>query len=402
MRDVVVVLNAGSSSLKFALFLPQADQGQSEHDPFPILRGQVERIGEAPELRLHGRSGRGFDNPPNESQVRQVKDHAAALELLLDWFEKDAADLRIVAAGHRVVHGGTYFSVPQPVTAQVMEKLTAIAPLAPHHLPHNLTAIRAVSERRPGLPQVACFDTAFHAKQPPAATRLALPRAYDEAGLRRYGFHGLSYEYVTGALAQRIAGNVLPRRLIVAHLGNGASMCAIQDGRSIATTMGFSTLDGLMMGTRCGALDPGVLLYLLRSEGLDAAALGELLYDRSGLLGVSGISSDMRTLLSSGRPEAAEAIELYCYRIVREIGSLAAALGGLDALVFTGGVGENAAPIRAMVCAGTRWLGVDLDDSANARHGPCLTDPGSPVTAWVIPTDEELVIARHTLALVGS
>ncbi len=397
MRDVVVVLNAGSSSLKFALFLAPSGRDRSDCDPLPLLRGQVERLGDAPELRLHGHAGEDFANPPSESRVRQVRDHGAALDLLLDWFERDATDLRIVAAGHRVVHGGTHFSAPQPVTAAVMEKLTAIAALAPHHLPHNLAAIRAVSARRPDLPQVACFDTAFHAKQPRAATQLALPRAYWKAGLRRYGFHGLSYEYVTGALAQKIPGHVLPRRSIVAHLGNGASMCAIRDGRSIATTMGFSTLDGLMMGTRCGTLDPGVLLYLLRNNGLDAAALSDLLYDRSGLLGVSGISSDMRTLLASRQPEAAEAIALYCTRIVREIGSLAAALGGLDALVFTGGVGENAAPIRAKICAGARWLGVELDEAANARHGPCLTDPANPVTAWVIPTDEELVIARHTL-----
>jgi acetate kinase len=396
VRDAVIVLNAGSSSLKFALFLA------SEGDPTPLLRGQIERLEDVPELRLQGHSGKEFPNPPNETQVRQVRDHAGALELLLDWFERDSTDTRIVAAGHRVVHGGTHFSGPQPITAAAMEKLTAIAPLAPLHMPHNLAAIRAVSRRRPELPQVACFDTAFHAKQPATATRLALPRAYGDAGLRRYGFHGLSYEYVVGALAQETPDKVLPRRLIAAHLGNGASMCAIQDGRSVATTMGFSTLDGLMMGTRCGSLDPGVLLYLLDHEGLDTAALSALLYDRSGLLGVSGISSDMRTLLASPKPEAAEAIELYCARIVREIGSLAAAMGGLDALVFTGGVGENAAPIRATICAGARWLGVELDEAANARHGPCLTDPANRVTAWVIPTDEELVIARHTLKITNA
>ncbi len=391
MRDAVMVLNAGSSSLKFALFVA------SKGDPVPLLRGQIERLDGAPALRLHNLPGAGFSHPPGESELRRARDHAGALELLLDWFERDNADTRIVAAGHRVVHGGTHFSGPQRVTAAVMEKLAGIAPLAPLHMPHNLAAIEALSKRRPDMPQVACFDTAFHATQPPCATRLALPRAYGEAGLRRYGFHGLSYEYVVGALAQAVPGKVLPRRLIVAHLGNGASMCAILDGRSIATTMGFSTLDGLIMGTRCGALDPGVLLYLLDSEGLDAAALSTLLYDRSGLLGVSGISGDMRTLLASTRPEAAEAVELYCTRIGREMGSLAAALGGLDALVFTGGVGENAAPVRATVCAGARWLGIELDQAANARHGPCLTDPAKPVTAWVIPTDEELVIARHTL-----
>ncbi len=397
MRDIVVVLNAGSSSLKFALFAAPPGRGPSQGDPLALLRGQVERLGETPELRIHGQSGEEFSHPPRQSRVRQARDHAGALELLLDWFERDSRDTRIVSAGHRVVHGGVHFSGPQPITAPAMEKLAEIAPLAPLHMPHNLAAIQAVSKWRPDLPQVACFDTAFHATQPAAATRLALPRAYGDAGLRRYGFHGLSYEYVVGALAQKIPGHVLPRRLIVAHLGNGASMCAIKDGRSIATTMGFSTLDGLMMGTRCGTIDPGVLLYLLDREGLDAAALSELLYDRSGLLGVSGISSDMRTLLASPEPEAAEAIELYCTRIVREIGSLAAALGGLDALVFTGGVGENAGPIRATVCDGARWLGIELDETANARHGPCLTVPANPVTAWVIPTDEELVIARHTL-----
>jgi acetate kinase len=258
-----------------------------------------------------------------------------------------------------------------------------------------------VARRAPRLAQVACFDTAFHCTQPPVARAFALPRRYAEQGIRRYGFHGLSYEYVASVLASE-APAALAGRTVVAHLGNGASLCALAEGRSIATTMGFTALDGLVMGTRCGSIDPGVLLYLMDREGMDARALERLLYEESGLLGVSGASSDMRELLARADGAASEALELFVYRIARELGSLAAALGGLDALVFTGGIGENAAPIRARVCRDARWLGLELDEEANGRGGPCISRAGSRVSAWVIPTDEELMIALQTRRLLGS
>ncbi len=398
MREILAVLNAGSSSLKFALYLLRPGRDRLERDPRPLLRGQIENIGGAARLALRGGLGLAFEPPPADEVQEAARDHAGAIALLLDWFEEERAGLRLLAVGHRVVHGGARFGAPQAVTAELLDYLSGLEPLAPLHLPHNLAAIRALRARRPNLPQVACFDTAFHANMPAVATRLGLPREYTERGLRRYGFHGLSYEYVTGAFAARVGS--LPPRLVIAHLGNGASMCAIRNGRGIATTMGFSTLDGLVMGTRCGTLDPGALLYLLEREGMTPAALTDLLYHRSGLLGVSGISGDMRALLASERPEAAEAVELYCYRAARELGSLAAALGGLDALVFTGGIGENAATVRSKICALSAWLGLELDTEANAHHGPRISAADSRVTAWVVPTDEEIAIARHTRALL--
>jgi acetate kinase len=268
------------------------------------------------------------------------------------------------------------------------------------HQPHNLAAIEAVSLRAPQLPQVACFDTAFHTTQPPVAQAFGLPRRYAQEGVRRYGFHGLSYEYIAAALPE-IDARAAAGRAVVAHLGSGASMCALQGGRSVATTMGFSALDGLPMGTRCGALDPGVLLYLMDRHGMDVRALEELLYTRSGLLAVSEISSDMRVLLASPDPRAAEAVDLFVYRISRELGSLAATLGGLDALVFTGGIGENAAAVRARVCRDAAWLGLDLDEVANEARGPRISRHGSRVTAWVVPTNEELMIAQHTRRLLA-
>ena len=307
---------------------------------------------------------------------------------------------RIVAAGHRVVHGGVKFAAPVRIDADVLGELASLIPLAPLHQPHNLAAIRAVVQHAPQLPQAACFDTAFHRTQPPVAQAFGLPRTYTERGVRRYGFHGLSYEYVASVLPG-IDARAAAGRTVVAHLGNGASMCGLKAGQSMATTMGFTAVDGLVMGTRCGALDPGVLLFLMDQHGMDARALEVLLYQKSGLLGVSGISSDMRTLLASTDPRAAEAIELFVYRIVRELGSLTAALGGLDAVVFTGGIGENAASIRARVCRDAAWLGLELDEEANQRGGPCLSRPDSHVAAWVIPTNEELMIAHHTRRVLG-
>ncbi len=397
LNDAILVLNAGSSSLKFALFETVAAGGPEGPGPSLRLRGQIEGIGHRARFDLE--SAEATPLPP-DSEIARIADHRGALAVLLDWLDDADTGVRLVAAGHRVVHGGPGGRGHAAVTPALLEELAGYAHLAPHHQPHNLAAIRALAERRPGLPQVACFDTAFHAGQPPAASRLPLPRDYWAKGLRRYGFHGLSYEYVTGALPA-VSGAPLPARLAIAHLGNGASLCAVRDGRGIATTMGFSTLDGLVMGTRCGTIDPGALLYLMREEGLDEPALTDLLYNRSGLLGVSGISADMRALLASDAPAAAEAVELFCYRIVRELGSLAAALGGLDALVFTAGIGARAAEVRRRVCEGSRWLGIELDEAANDGHGPRISTATSRVSVWVLPTDEELVIARHTLALAA-
>ncbi|HEX9770034.1 MAG TPA: acetate/propionate family kinase [Kiloniellales bacterium] len=391
MSDAVLVLNAGSSSLKFALFETAA---VACADPALRLRGQIESIGRTPRFDLESGAA---PSPPDE-KIAGIADHDGALAVLLEWLERAAGGTRLAAAGHRVVHGGPQNRGHARITPALLDELAGYAPLAPHHQPHNVAAIRAVAARRPGLAQVACFDTAFHAGQPQVAARLSLPRAYWDRGLRRYGFHGLSYEYVTGALPA-VSGAPLPARVVIAHLGNGASLCAVRDGRGVATTMGFSTLDGLVMGTRCGALDPGALLYLMREEGLDEPALTDLLYNRSGLLGVSGLSADMRTLLASDAPAAAEAVELFCYRIVRELGSLAAALGGLDALVFTAGIGAHSAEVRRRVCAASAWLGIALDEAANERHGPRISTAGSAVSVLALPTDEELVIARHTLAL---
>jgi acetate kinase len=328
-----------------------------------------------------------------------VRSHADALLLLPAWLHAHKLGNSLSGAGHRVVHGGTRFTAPERITPAILDELASLEPLAPHHQPHNVAAIRALMTQQPALPQVACFDTGFHAGMPAVARSLGLPRTLEAKGLRRYGFHGLSYEYVTGRLGE-LCGGRLPKRVIIAHLGNGASMAAVLDGKGHATTMGFSTLDGLVMGTRIGSLDPGAILHLMREERMDLKALEDLFYNRSGLLGLSGISADMKTLLESRDPRAAAAIEQYGYAIVRHAGSLAAALGGLDALVFTGGVGENAAPIRAQICRALAWLGLELDEAANAQNGPLITTSASRLATYVVPTDEELVIARHTAALL--
>jgi acetate kinase len=391
MADALVVLNAGSSSLKFSVFL-------DGDPPEALLRGQLEGIMTAPRFVARDEAGNvvGEHGWPAGTELG----HQGAIDFLFDWGRGGALGGHgITAVGHRVVHGGLKFTGPVQVTAEVLAALKALVPLAPLHQPHNLAAIEAVARRAPQLPQVACFDTSCHRTQPAVAQEFALPRRYAEEGVRRYGFHGLSYEYVASALpgldARAAAG-----RTVVAHLGNGASMCALKGGRSVANTMGFTALDGLPMGTRCGSLDPGVLLYLMDRHGLGARALEELLYRESGLLGVSGVSSDMRALLSSADPRAAEAIDLFVYRIGRELGSLAAALGGLDALVFTGGIGENAAAVRARVCRDAAWLGLVLDEAANDAGGPRLSSADSRVAAWVVPTNEELMIARHTRRLL--
>jgi len=392
MTPLILVANAGSSSLKFALFKRnEADQ------PVAEAAGGVEGIGTQPRFTVKNAAGQTLVDRTHD--VDEVLHHSGAIAVIRSWLHEHDQGAKLLAVGHRVVHGGQHFSEPMLVDTKVLTELEALVPLAPLHQPHCIAVIRAVQDAMPTLPQIACFDTAFHRTQPAVAQAFALPRRLTDEGVRRYGFHGLSYEYIASALPA-LRPELAGARVIVAHLGSGASMCALRDGRSVATTMSFTPLDGLVMGTRCGNLDPGVLLYLMDRHGLDARALEKLLYHESGLLGVSGISNDMRTLLASDDPSAKEAIELFVYRIGRELGSLASALGGLDALVFTGGIGERSAVIRAQICRQAAWLGLELDAAANERHNPCLSTPASKVTAWVLPTDEDLIIARHTLEQV--
>ena len=385
MPDTIAVLNAGSPSLKFSVF------GVGETLTLNV-RGQVEGIGTAP--RFVAKDPSGAVVAEQSWGGSDAIDHAGAVEHLFSYLATDLKRGRLLAVGHRVVHGGTRYGAPVRVDAAVIDALAELVPLAPLHQPHNLTPIRAIAARMPALPQVACFDTAFHHDQPPLAQAFALPPEITGQGVRRYGFHGLSYEYVAGAM-RTLDMRAAAGRVVVAHLGNGASMCAMADGRSVASTMGFTALDGLVMGTRSGTIDPGVMIWLMDQMGMGPRDLERLLYHRSGLLGVSGISSDMRTLLASGEPRAKLAIELFCYRAGRELGSLAAALGGLDALVFTGGIGEHAAPIRAAIVRGACWLGLALDADANAAGKRRITSDTSRVPAYVVPTDEELMIARH-------
>jgi acetate kinase len=393
MADILLVLNAGSSSLKFSAFLDR-------DPPEPQLHGVIEELLTRPRFRARDRKGVIAEKEWPEGGL---SGHDGAIAFLFEWCRSGGAlaSHRISGIGHRVVHGGTRFSQPVRVCEETLAELEALTPLAPLHQPHNLAAIRAVSRMAPELRQVACFDTAFHRTQPELAQSFALPHRYTGEGVRRYGFHGLSYEYVASRLPS-VDHRAALGRTVVAHLGNGASLCAMHAGRGVATTMSFTPLDGLVMGTRCGAIDPGVLLYLIDRHGLALQDLARLLYEESGLLGVSGVSSDMRELLASPDPRAAEAVDLFVYRIGRELGSMAAALGGLDALVFTGGIGENAAAIRERVCRGAAWLGLELDPGANASGGPRLSAPGSRVGAWVIPTDEELMIARHTRGVLAA
>ena len=390
MKKPILVINAGSSSVKFSVF-------EASGDGALVLgaHGQVAGIGTEPRLDVADAQGRKLAAPKVGGN-----DHAAAIAAINDWFAgHTGGEAGFAAVGHRVVHGGSEFSRPVLIDERVIAALEALVPLAPLHQPHHIAAIRAVAAAAPKVPQIACFDTAFHHSQPPLARQFALPRALTAKGIRRYGFHGLSYEYIVSALPQ-VAPECAGGKLVVAHLGNGASLCAIEGGHSIATTMGFTPVDGLVMGTRTGLLDPGVIPYLMQHEGMNTAAIQKLIYEQSGLLGVSGLSSDMRELLASDRAEAKEAVDLFVYRIARELGSLAAALGGLDALVFTGGIGENAAAIRARVCRDAAWLGVALDEAANDAAGPRISPPGAHASAWVIPTDENLMVARHTRQLL--
>lgn len=385
----ILVVNAGSSSLKFSLF---------RGDLALAARGQVDGLGTRPRLTV--RDGGGTALEERELAFGEARDAKDAVAIAGAWLRGRFADEPLLAVGHRVVHGGAEHSRPVLVDAPVLAALERLVPLAPLHQPHNLVAIRALRETQPQTPQIACFDTAFHRTHPQLADIYALPWEYYEAGVRRYGFHGLSYEYIAAALP-RVAPGIAAGRVIVAHLGSGASLCALRGGVSVDSTMGFSALDGLPMGTRPGGLDPGVLLYLVGERGMTAAALEKLLYKESGLLGISGVSSDMRVLLASGEPRARLAIDFFVHRVAKEIGALAATLGGIDGLVFTAGVGENSAEIRAWVLAACAWLGVALDADANRRGGPRISAEGSAVSAWVVPANEELMIARHTLALVA-
>jgi len=391
MNAALLILNAGSSSLKFALY-----QAGPANDLQAHYRGVIEEIGRDARFRML--LAPEADGPLDQTVA--ATDHEQALRQLLDWLDTHHPDLSLSAAGHRVVHGGAHYTHPVRVDAAVLADLEKLIPLSPLHQPHNLAGIQALARLRPDLPQIACFDTAFHHTLPPRARRFALPRELDERGIRRYGFHGLSYEHIAAVLPDYL-GEAAAGRVVVAHLGNGASLCALQQGRSVETSMGFTPLDGIPMASRCGALDPGVLLYLLREEGMSTAQLDDLLHHRAGLLGVSGLSGDVRTLLASDDPHAAEALELFAYRTAQAIAGHAVALEGLDALVFTAGIGEHAAPVRAAICRHLVWLGLTLDDAANTRHGPRISQTDSRISVWVIPTDEEKVIAQHAWTLTA-
>ena len=392
VADAIAVLNAGSSSFKFSLF------AEGEQGIMPVARGQAEALYTSPRFVARDESGAIIDETSWGEGVSLG--HTGALDHLVTFLRQRLTEHRLVGVGHRVVHGGLEYSQPVRVDPTVLAALERYIPLAPLHQPHNLAPIRALLERLPQLPQIACFDTAFHRGQPPVAQAFALPKAITDRGVIRYGFHGLSYEYIAAILPE-YDSHAAAGRVVVLHLGNGSSMCAIESGRSVASTMGFTAADGLPMGTRCGNVDPGVVLYLMDELAMDARAIEKLIYQQSGLLGVSGISSDMRTLEASSEPGAKAAIDLYVYRIGRELGSLAAALGGLDAIVFTAGIGENSRSLRERVCRDAAWLGVELDAEANQRNIARISTAASSVSAWVIPTNEELMIARHTRNVLG-
>ncbi len=389
----ILVLNAGSSSIKFSLF--SASRRPESGDV--ICEGACEGIGN----QLHATAKDAAGHVLVKEQLSGDPDHEQALSWLLGWLARQFPGYLLIAAGHRIVHGGTRYSRPVELDAEVIAELERLVPLAPLHQPHHLEAIAALSKLHPDLMQIGCFDTAFHETRPAVAKQFALPRRLTEEGILRYGFHGLSYEYISSILPD-VAGLAVARgRVVVAHLGAGSSLCAMKDGKSVATTMGFTALDGLMMSRRCGALDPGVVLYLLQEKGMTAPAISELLYRSSGLLGVSGISDDMKILLASLEPHAREAIDQFVYRACLELGSLVVALGGLDAIVFTAGIGERAPEIRYRICEQLSWLGLDIDAAANEAGGPGISAMGSRISAWVIPTNEELMIARHCWDLLN-
>jgi len=391
MQDHALVLNAGSSSLKFCVYQRPAGTWQV------ATRGQIEGIGTAPELSVKDGHGKDLVDQKLDGTIRDGRD---ALSALAAWLRSRFTGARLLGIGHRVVHGGAQFASPIVVTRKVLEELRELIPLAPLHQPYNLAAIQTVFDRLPDVPQVACFDTAFHRKHAEVARVIPLPRDLCKTELQRYGFHGISYEYIASVLP-REAPEIAHGRVIVAHLGSGASLCALKDGKSVDSTMSFTALDGLCMGTRPGAIDPGALLYLFQSLNLSVKDVEAVLYKKSGLLGISGISNDMRVLLSRSEPEARLAVDYFIYRCAKEIGALAAVLGGVDGLVFTAGIGENSPEIRRRICEASSWLGIELDNEANAHNQTRISMPQSKVSAWMIPTDEELMIARHTASLLG-
>lgn len=390
MDDYALVLNAGSSSLKFCVF--ERPPGEGWHLE---ARGQIEGIGTSPRLSVKNAIGERLAD-----QDVAATDGREALDALAGWLRSNYGGSRVLGVGHRVVHGGSRFKGPTILNAEVLRELYQLVPLAPLHQPHNLAAIEAVSERLPGIPQVACFDTSFHRGQPEVAELVPLPLELRQQGLQRYGFHGLSYEYIASVLPQ-VAPEIARGRVIVAHIGSGASLCALKEGKSVDSTLGFTALDGLCMGTRPGSIDPGVVLHLFQGLNLTAKEVETLLYKKSGLLGISGISNDMRDLLGRNEPAARLAVDYFVYRAAKEIGALTAVLGGIDALVFTAGIGENSPEIRQRICAASAWLGIELDQAANSECLPKISSARSSPSVWVIPTNEELMIARHTGSLLG-
>lgn len=390
-RPVLLTLNAGSSSLKFAVY--------AATDGLPALSaGQIEGLGSDALFSLRS-STQGADGSRVTMRLGPAG-HDEAVHAILRWMEQDHVGSRVMAVSHRVVHGGPDHLVPALIDDDLLAVLEHLVPLAPLHQPHNLAGMRAARIAFPGVPQWACFDTAFHRSHPFVTDTFALPRSYYDEGIRRYGFHGLSYEFIARRL-RACEPALAPGRVIVAHLGNGASMCAMRDGRSVASTMGFTALDGLPMGTRCGQLDPGVLLYLMMEKGMDAAAISDLLYKNAGLKGLSGLSHDVRVLQASDSPAARDALACFADRGRRELGGLAACLGGLDAVVFTGGIGENAAQVRAMMLADTQWMGVHIDAGANQRNERVISSPASRVQVLVLKTDEQRMLAEHAWELLA-
>ena len=386
MSDLILTLNAGSSSLKFAIFASNTPSSHAE------MTGKFASIGRQPVFTVSSADGRSLDKGALAT-LDNTFDHEKLLALLLPWLAQHHGRQRIAAVGHRVVHGGERFEGPTRVTEAVLDELERLVPLAPLHQPHNLAAIRAVAEWRPDLLQIACFDTSFHRTQERLAQLFAIPHALSDEGVIRYGFHGLSYAYIAGVLPEYL-GPLADRRVIVAHLGNGSSLCAMKERQSMATSMGFTALDGLVMGRRCGTLDPGVILYLMRAKKMDATAIEDMLYRKSGLLGVSGISNNMHVLQESKAPRAREAIELYCYRAAGLIAGLVPSIGGLDALVFTAGIGENSALVRQLICDRLAWLGVSTDSKANSENAVQIGSEQSCVKVLVLPTNEEAIIAK--------
>ena len=391
MTELLLVLNAGSSSLKFAVF-------ETAGEPWPVrARGQVEGIGTAPRMSASDGSGAEI---PTHATPSSIRDARAALTHVADWLRSSFGGGRVVGVGHRVVHGGARYAGPVRVTPEVMAALRELVPLAPLHQPYNLAAIEAVTERLPAVPQVACFDTSFHRGQSELAELVPLPEDIRRRGVQRYGFHGLSYEYIASVLPQ-VAPSIARGRVIVAHLGSGASLCALREGKSVECTFGFTALDGLCMGTRPGALDPGVVLYLFQELELKPKDVEAILYKKSGLLGISGASNDMRDLLKSSEPKAKLAVDYFIYQAAKQAGALAAVLGGIDGLVFTAGIGENSVEIRERLAKACAWLGIELDPDANAGNATRISSAKSEVSAWRIPTNEELMIARHTGQVLG-